>query len=520
MLNRGLDKLELLRIVEAVANEKSIDKELVIESMESAIQKAALTKFGSDNDIKATIDRETGEIKIQKVLEIVSAPEDLSKEISLENAVKLNKKNESLKLGDKIFEELPQIDFGRIAAQSAKQVISQRVKEAEKNRQYEDFIDKKGQILSGIIKRLEYGNVIVDLGKAEGVIKKDDLIPREILKNGDRVKAYCYEVKKELKGHQIFLSRAHPQFLARLFFQEVPEIYEGVIEIKSVARDPGSRAKICVNSKDSSIDPVGACVGMRGSRVQTIVNELHGEKIDIIKWTEDLPTLIAESLSPAEIQRVLIDQDNNRIDVILTEENLSKAIGRRGQNVRLASKLTNFEIDILTDKEDSERRQAEFKDRTENLIKNLEVDETLGQLLVSEGFQSIEEISQAKAEDILKIDGIDENTAKELIERSKENLIKSRKEISEKLKEKGVDDSLMNLKGITQGMLVILEQKNIKTLKDFSDLSSDELIGGFDEVKGKKVRIEGYLEEFSLSRQEADNLIMSARDIIYGGQEK
>ena len=520
MLNRGLDKLELLRIVEAVANEKSIDKELVIESMESAIQKAALTKFGSDNDIKATIDRETGEIKIQKVLEIVSVPEDLSKEISLENAVKLNKENASLKLGDKIFEELPQIDFGRIAAQSAKQVISQRVKEAEKNRQYEDFIDKKGQILSGIIKRLEYGNVIVDLGKAEGVIKKDDLIPREILKNGDRVKAYCYEVKKELKGHQIFLSRAHPQFLARLFFQEVPEIYEGVIEIKSVARDPGSRAKICVNSKDSSIDPVGACVGMRGSRVQTIVNELHGEKIDIIKWTEDLPTLIAESLSPAEIQRVLIDQDNNRIDVILTEENLSKAIGRRGQNVRLASKLTNFEIDILTDKEDSERRQAEFKDRTENLIKNLEVDETLGQLLVSEGFQSIEEISQAKAEDILKIDGIDENTANELIERSKENLIKSRKEISEKLKEKGVDDSLMNLKGITQGMLVILEQKNIKNLKDFSDLSSDELIGGFDEVKGKKIRIEGYLEEFSLSRQEADNLIMSARDIIYGGQEK
>ena len=520
MLNRGLDKLELLRIVEAVANEKSIDKELVIESMESAIQKAALTKFGSDNDIKATIDRETGEIKIQKVLEIVSAPEDLSKEISLENAVKLNKENESLKLGDKIFEELPQIDFGRIAAQSAKQVISQRVKEAEKNRQYEDFIDKKGQILSGIIKRLEYGNVIVDLGKAEGVIKKDDLIPREILKNGDRVKAYCYEVKKELKGHQIFLSRAHPQFLARLFFQEVPEIYEGVIEIKSVARDPGSRAKICVNSKDSSIDPVGACVGMRGSRVQTIVNELHGEKIDIIKWTEDLPTLIAESLSPAEIQRVLIDQENNRIDVILTEENLSKAIGRRGQNVRLASKLTNFEIDILTDKEDSERRQAEFKDRTENLIKNLEVDETLGQLLVSEGFQSIEEISQAKTEDILKIDGIDENTAKELIERSKENLIKSRKEISEKLKEKGVDDSLMNLKGITQGMLVILEQKNIKTLKDFSDLSSDELIGGFDEIKGKKIRIEGYLEEFSLSRQEADNLIMSAREIIYGGQEK
>ena len=379
MLNRGLDKLELLRIVEAVANEKSIDKELVIESMESAIQKAALTKFGNDNNIEVTIDRENGEIKIQKVLEIVEKTEDPNKEISLTEAISLEKKD-NLKLGDKLYEELPQIDFGRIAAQSAKQVISQRVKEAEKNRQFEDFIGKQGEILSGIIKRLEYGNVIMDLGKAEGVIKKDELIPREILKTGDRVKAYCYEVKKELKGHQIFLSRAHPQFLAKLFFQEVPEIYEGIIEIKSVARDPGSRAKICVISQDSSIDPVGACVGMRGSRVQTIVNELHGEKIDIIKWTEDLPTLISESLSPAEILKVLIDQQNKRIDVILTEENLSKSIGRRGQNVRLASKLTNYEIDILTDQEDSDRRQTEFKEKTENLIKSLEVDETLGQL--------------------------------------------------------------------------------------------------------------------------------------------
>ena len=515
MLNRGLDKLELLRIVESVANEKSIDKELVITSMESAIQKAALTKFGNDNSIEVTIDRESGEIKIQKFLEIVEKVEDPSKQITLEDAKKNNKGNSNLKVGEKIFEELPQIDFGRIAAQSAKQVISQRVKEAEKTRQYEDFIDKEGQILSGIIKRLEYGNVIIDLGKAEGVIKKDELIPREILKTGDRVKAYCYEVKKEIKGHQIFLSRAHPQFLAKLFFQEVPEIYEGIIEIKSVARDPGSRAKICVNSKDNSIDPVGACVGMRGSRVQTIVNELHGEKIDIIKWTEDLPTLIAESLSPAEIQKVLIDKDSKRIDVILTEENLSKAIGRRGQNVRLASKLTNFEIDILTDKEDSERRQIEFKEKTELLIKNLEVDETLGQLLVSEGFQGIEEISQAKPDDISKIEGIDEGTAEELINRSKENLIKEKEEIGKKLKELGVEDSLISLKGMTQGMLVMLGQRNIKKLGDFADLSSDELIGGFDEIKGKKIRVEGYLEEFSLSREEADQLIMSARAIAY-----
>ena len=514
MLNRGLDKLELIRIAEAVANEKSIDKEIVLGSMETAIQKAALTKFGNDNNIKVEIDRESGNIKIQKVITIVEKVEDPSKEIDLNNAKLLDKKQD-LKVGDEIFEELPQIDFGRIAAQSAKQVISFKVREAEKDRQYSEFVDKEGQILSGIIKRLEYGNVIVDLGRAEAVIKKDELIPREILKIGDRVKAYCYEVKKELKGHQIFLSRAHPQFLARLFFQEVPEIYEGVIEIKSVARDPGSRAKICVFSKDTSIDPVGACVGMRGSRVQTIVNELQGEKIDIIKWTEDLPTLISESLSPAEIQKVLIDQESKRIEVILSEENLSKAIGRRGQNVRLASKLTNFEIDILTDQEDSERRQAEFKDRTEMLIKNLEVDETLAQLLVSEGFQSIEDISNLNPEDISKIEAIDDETAKELINRSKETIIKEKEEISKKLKELGLEDSLINLKGITQGMLVILGQKNIKKLKDFADLSSDELIGGFDEIKGKKIRVEGYLEEFSLSREEADQLIMNAREIAF-----
>ncbi len=515
MLNRGLDKLELLRIAEAVANEKSIDKELVIDSMEHAIQKAALTKFGNDNNIDVSIDRENGEIKIKKVLEIVEKVEDSAREISLTEAKKIHPNNTNLKVGEKVFEDLPQIDFGRIAAQSAKQVINSRVREAEKSRQYDEFIDKQGQILSGIIKRLEYGNVIVDLGRAEGVIKKDELIPREILKTGDRVKAYCYEVRKEIKGHQIFLSRAHPQFLARLFFQEVPEIYEGTIQIKSVARDPGSRAKICVHSQDSSIDPVGACVGMRGSRVQTIVNELHGEKIDIIKWTEDLPTLISESLSPAEILKVLIDQENKRIDIILTEENLSKAIGRRGQNVRLASKLTNYEIDILTDKEDSERRQSEFKERTETLIKNLEVDETLGQLLVSEGFTSIDEIAQSSPEDISKIDAIDEETAKELINRSKETLVKEKEEVALKLKELGVEENLINLKGMTQGMLVILGQKNIKKLIDFADLSSDELIGGFDEVKGKKIRIEGYLEEFSLSRKEADDLIMAAREIAF-----
>jgi len=322
-------------------------------------------------------------------------------------------------------------------------------------------------------------------------------------------------VKQDTKAHQIFLSRAHPQFLARLFFQEVPEIYEGTIEVKSVSRDPGSRAKILVYSKDSSLDPVGACVGMRGSRVQTVVNELQGEKIDIIKWTEDLPTLVAESLSPAEIQKVLIDEQNKRIEVILTEENLSKAIGRRGQNVRLASKLIGYEIDILTDQEDSERRQIEFKEKTENFVKNLEVDETLGQLLVSENFQSVEEIAQSKPEDIHKIDGIDETTAAELISRATESLEKEKIEISKKLKDLGVEDSLVNLEGMTQGMLVVLGEKNIKKLKDFAELASDELIGGFDEIKGKRIKINGYLEDFALSREEADNLIMGARKIVF-----
>ncbi len=515
MLNRGLDKQELLRVVDSVANEKSIDKELILSSMESAIQKAAYNKFGFDNEIEAKINRENGSIKIHKVLQIVEKVNDPVREVSLEKANSISKENKDLKVGDKIYEELPQIDFGRIAAQSAKQVISQRVREAEKNRQYDDFIEKKGQIISGIVKRTEYGNVIVDLGRAEGIIRKEELIQREILKNGDRVKAYCYDVKKDVRGHQIFLSRAHPQFLARLFFQEVPEIYEGVIEIKAVARDPGSRAKICVNSKDSSLDPVGACVGMRGSRVQTVVNELQGEKIDIIKWTEDLPTLVSESLSPAEIQKVLIDEQNKRIDVILSEENLSKAIGRRWQNVRLASQLINYEIDILTEKEDSERRQAEFKERTQNLINSLEVDETLGQLLVSENFQSTEEVAQSKIEDISKIEGIEEQTAKELISRAKEFLEKEKIEIAKKLKELGVEEALINLPGMTQGMLVVLGDQNIKKLKDFAELASDELIGGVDEIKGKKIKINGYLEDFALSKEEADNLIMSARKIVF-----
>ena len=514
MLNQRSDKLELLRIVEAVATEKSIDREIILSSMESAIEKAAKTKFGLDNNIRATIDRESGDINLHKVLKIVETPINFNTEISLEHAIEKEKK-ENVKIGDEIFEQLPQVDLGRVAAQTARQVITQNVRQAERERQYNDFIEKKGEILSGIVKRLEYGNLIVDLNRAEAIITKDELIPREILKMGDRIKAYCYNVIRENKGQQIFLSRAHPKFMEKLFFQEVPEIYEGIIEIKSATRDPGSRAKICVSSKDSSIDPVGACVGMRGSRVQSVVNELHGEKIDIVHWSEDPAVLVVSALAPAEIQRVIIDDQNRRIEVILTEENLSKAIGRRGQNVRLASKLINYEIDILTAKEESEKRQLEFKDKTEIFIKNLEVDETLGQLLVAEGFSSIEEIHQSTLEEILKIEAIDENTAKELKERAEEYLKKEKEDIGKKLKELGVEDVLINFKGLTPGMLVTLGEKKIKTLMDFADLSTDELIGSYDEKQGKRFKIEGFLEEFALAKNEADDLIMNARNIVF-----
>ena len=514
MLNQRSDKVELLRIAEAVAAEKSIDAEIILSSMELAIQKAAKTKFGSENDIRAKIDRENGNISLHKVLTIVESPENLDTEISLEHAKKIQNK-ENIKVGDEIFEQLPPIDLGRIAAQTARQVITQSVRSAEKERQYNDFIGKKDEILSGIVKRLEYGNVIVDLNRAESIIKKEELIPREVLKTGDRIKAYCYDVIRENKGQQIFLSRASPKFMEKLFFQEVPEIYDGIIEIKSSARDPGSRAKICVHSKDSSIDPVGACVGMRGSRVQSVVNELSGEKIDIVHWSEDVASLVVSALAPAEIQKVIIDDQNRKIEVILTEENLSKAIGRRGQNVRLASKLIDFEIDILTEKEESDKRQLEFKEKTEIFVKSLEVDETLGQLLVAEGFSSVKEISQASLDEIIKIEGIDQNTANELKERAAEYLVKEKENIEKKLKDLGVNDDLINHKGLTPGMLLTLGEKKIKTLKDFADLSTDELIGGYDEKKGIRYKIEGYLEEFALTNNEADNLIINARNIVF-----
>ena len=515
MLNRRADKLELLRIAEAVALEKSIDKELIINSMETGIAKAAKSKFGQDNEIKVQIDRENGNIEIYRRLVIVEKPENLNIEISLKNAQGLNSANKDKKIGDEVLQPLPSFDFGRIAAQTAKQVISFNVREAERERQFNDFVDKKDTILSGIVKRLEFGNIIVDLGRTESIIQKNEMIPRENIKAGDRTKAYCLDVRREPRGQQIFLSRAHPKFMEKLFVQEVPEIYDGVIEIKSSARDPGSRAKICVKAIDTSLDPVGACVGMRGSRVQAVVNELQGEKIDIVNWSEDPAVVVANALSPAEVQRVNVDNELKKLDVILTEENLSKAIGRRGQNVRLATKLLNYEINIMTDQEDTERRQIEFKEKTENFVKNLELDETLGQLLVAEGFSSIDDIKESSTEALTKIEGIEEETAKELIQRAQEFFQKDQEEITKKIKDLGLDNELINHKGLTPGMLVTLGEQKILNLTDFADLSSDELTGTYDILKGEKIKIKGCLEDFALSKNEADELIMSARNKIY-----
>ncbi len=515
MLNKRADKLELIRIAEAVALEKSIDKELIISSMETGIAKAAKSKFGQDNEIKVSINRDNGDIEIFRKLIVAENPENSNMEIKLEDAIILDDNNKDKSIGDEILQPLPSFDFGRIAAQIAKQVISSNVRDAERERQFNDFIDKKDSILSGIVKRLEFGNVIVDLGRTEAIIQKNELIPRENIKAGDRIKAYCFDVRREQRGQQIFLSRAHPKFMEKLFIQEVPEIYDGLIEIKSSSRDPGSRAKICVKAIDASLDPVGACVGMRGSRVQAVVNELQGEKIDIVNWSEDPAILVSSALSPAEVLRVNVDAERKKLDVILTEENLSKAIGRRGQNVRLATKLLNYEINIMTDQEDSERRQQDFKEKTENFVKNLELDETLGQLLVAEGFSTIDDIKDSSVEDLTKIEGIEADTAQALIERSKDFHKKDQEDISKRIKELGLSESLINLKGLTPGMLVTLGEQKILSLEEFADLASDELTGGYDVVKGSKIRIEGYLEDFALSKEEADELIMSARRIVY-----
>ncbi|SIQ75449.1 NusA antitermination factor [Rhizobium sp. RU20A] len=502
------NRLELLQIADAVAREKVIDREIVLAAMADAIQKAARSRYGSESNIRADINSKTGEIRLQRLLEVVEKAEDYSTQIPLELA---RDRNPDAKLGDFIADPLPPMDFGRIAAQSAKQVIVQKVREAERDRQFDEFKDRVGEIVNGTVKRVEYGNVIVDLGRGEGIIRRDEMIPRENMRYGDRVRAYVYDVRREQRGPQIFLSRTHPQFMVKLFTMEVPEIYDGIIEIKSVARDPGSRAKIAVISRDSSIDPVGACVGMRGSRVQAVVGELQGEKIDIIPWSQDPASFIVNALQPAEVAKVVLDEDAERIEVVVPDEQLSLAIGRRGQNVRLASQLTGWDIDILTEAEESERRQKEFNERSNLFMDALDVDEMVGQVLASEGFAQVEELAYVDLDEIASIDGFDEDTATEIQTRAREYLEKLEAELDAKRRELGVADELRGIDGMTGQMLVALGEDGIKTVEDFAGCAADDLVGWTERKDGETKRFEGLFSKFEVSRAEAEAMIVQAR---------
>ena len=504
------NKIEILRIAETVAQEKMIDKAIVISALEEAIAKAAKNSYGEENEVIVEINQDNGDISISRKMLVVDEVKNKFLEINLKSAKKING---AAQIGDELLDPLPPLDFGRIAAQSAKQVINSKVREAERDRQYSEYKDRVGEIVNGIVKRAEFGNIILDLGKAEGVIRKDQTIPRENLRNGDRVRAYIYDVRSEIKGPQIFLSRSHPQFMAKLFMQEVPEIYDGIISIKSVARDPGSRAKIAVFTEDGSIDPVGACVGMRGSRVQAVVNELQGEKIDIINWSENVANLAISSLSPAEVLKVVLDEDQNKIEVVVSEEHLSLAIGRRGQNVKLATELTGYEIDILTEDEESSKRQEDFTNKTQIFVSCLDVDETLAQLLVSEGFGNIEEVLEADESELLAIEGFDDEIVAELLERSKKYLADQDSKNQAKLDSLKVEKDLLNFSLLSKAMLVKLAENQIKNLEDFAGLTTDDLIGYFEDKSDKNSRVMGLLEEFNISKDEADQLIMEARKI-------
>jgi transcription termination/antitermination protein NusA len=502
------NRLELLQIADAVAREKNIDKEIVLGAMADAIQKAARARYGQETNIRADINAKTGEIKLQRLLEVIDIVEDPGNQIEL---VRARDRNPDAEVGDFIAELLPPMDFGRIAAQSAKQVIVQKVREAERDHQFDEYKDRIGEIANGTVKRVEYGNVIVDLGRGEGMIRRDELIPRENFRYGDRIRAYVYDVRREQRGPQIFLSRTHPMFMAKLFTMEVPEIYDGVIEIKSVARDPGSRAKIAVISRDSSIDPVGACVGMRGSRVQAVVGELQGEKIDIIPWSPDAASFLVNALQPAEVTKVVLDEDAERIEVVVPDDQLSLAIGRRGQNVRLASQLTGWDIDILTEAEESERRQKEFTERSALFMNSLNVDEMVGQVLASEGFASVEELAYVDAGDISGIDGFDEDTATELQRRAREYLEQVEAELAAKCKKLGVLDELRQIEGMNSAIMVKVGEDGVKSIEDFAGYAADDLVGWKERKDGETTFNEGVLSGMDISRAEAEQMIMAAR---------
>ena len=502
------NRLELLQIADAVAREKAIDRGIVIAAMEDAIAKAARSRYGAETDVHAEIEPKTGDLRLTRHMLVVEAVENSSNQITLEGA---RKHHPAAQVGDTIADPLPPLEYGRIAAQSAKQVIVQKVREAERDRQYAEYKDRIGDIVNGVVKRVEYGNVVVDLGRGEAIVRRDEMLPREVFRNGDRIRAYIYDVRREPRGPQIFLSRTHPQFTAKLFAQEVPEIYDGIVEVKAVARDPGSRAKIAVISRDSSVDPVGACVGMRGSRVQAVVNELQGEKIDIIPWSPDIATFVVNALAPAEVAKVVLDEDKERIEVVVPDQQLSLAIGRRGQNVRLASQLTGWDIDILTEQEESERRHAEFESRTKIFVEALNLDEVVGQLLASEGFGSIEELALVDEKEIAGIEGFDADTARELQERAKEYLDKQEAELDAKRVELGVEDAMKDVPGVTTKILVALGENGVKTVEDLAGCATDDLTGWTERKDGESKHEPGFLDGLDVSREDADAMIMQAR---------
>ena len=507
------NQLELLQTAEAVAREKMIDPSLVVEAMEESLARAAKSRYGAEMDIRVSIDRKTGRATFTRVRTVVTEEEveNYQAEMTVEQAKQYM---ESPEVGQQYIEEIPPVDMGRIAAQSAKQVILQKVREAERDRQYEEFQDRAGTIINGVVKREEYGNVVVDVGRGEAILRRTEKIGRESYRPNDRIRCYIKDVRRETRGPQIFLSRTDPMFMAELFKMEVPEIYEGIIEIKSVARDPGSRAKIAVFTTDTTIDPVGACVGMRGSRVQAVVNELQGEKIDIIPWNEDQPTFLVNALQPAEVSKVVLDEEAGKIEVVVPEEQLSLAIGRRGQNVRLASQLTNLDIDIMTEAEESARRQKEFEERTQLFIETLDVDEFFAQLLVSEGFANLEEVAYVEIDELLVIDGVDEDTAQELQTRAREFLEEQANKALEHAKELGVEESLINFEGLSPQMLEALAEDGVKTLDEFATCADWELAGGWTTVDGERVKDDGILEKFDVSLEEAQDLVMTARVML------
>lgn len=511
------NRLELLSIADAVAREKNIDREIVIEAIEEAIQKGAKSRYGAHHDIRAQIDHKTGELSLTRHVTIVAddwQPEDELEEFNDSAMVRLRdalKRDAQAEVGKEYVEILPPFEFGRVQTQMARQVVTGKVREAERANQYEEFKDRVGEIVNGTVKRVEYGNTIVDLGRGEGIMRRDQSIPREVFNVGDRVRTYIYDVRPEAKGPQVMLSRAHPGFMAKLFAQEVPEVYDGVIEIRAAARDAGSRAKMAVLSNDSSIDPVGACVGMRGSRVQAVVAELQGEKIDIIQWNEDEPTFIVNALAPAEVAKVVLDEEADRVEVVVPDEQLSLAIGRRGQNVRLASQLTGWQIDIITESQDSERRQREFAERTALFQEALDVDETIAQLLVTEGFATVEDLAFVEAYEISEIEGFDEDTAEELQTRAREHLERQAAELDAKRVALGVEDGVLDVPGVTAAIAVALGEGGVKTVEDLADLATDEIRGGYEVRGGERVKVPGVLESFNLSQEDAEMLILQAR---------